>query len=120
MSPFAGWMLIVPSVVPEKYRSFGKGNTPCAGWNNAAVGVGVYGAALPEPGRLPEVGSVGVTLGGLSTELEQPAANSAAAQITPAANSLFMIAPRKSVWASERSHSLVVSERCAELVVLGS
>src|SRR5881628_3861665 len=28
--PLAGWMLSVPSVVPEKYRSLGHGKMPCA------------------------------------------------------------------------------------------
>src|SRR5262245_33161077 len=88
--PLAGWMLMVPSVVPAKYRSFGKGKMPCAGWNRAAVTAGVAGAAVLGPGRLPEAGFVSVTVGGLSTELEQPAATSAPARITTAADSLFM------------------------------
>src|SRR4051812_22547568 len=89
--PFAGWMLRVPSVVPEKYRSFGKGKMPWAGSNNAAVATGVVGVAELLPGRLPLVGLVGVTSGELPAELEQPAAVSAAATIIPAANSLFIV-----------------------------
>src|SRR5262245_42879052 len=88
--PFAGWMLIVPSVVPEKYRSFGNGKMPCAGWNSAAVAAGVGGAVVPGGAPLPVVGSVGLTSGVLPVELEQPAATSTAAEISTAAISLFM------------------------------
>src|SRR5436190_6350544 len=88
MRPFAGWMLMVPSVVPEKYRSFGNGKMPCAGWYSAAVAAGVEAAAPPEGLPLPTVGSVGVTSGGLSTELEQPAVTITARAV--AAISLFM------------------------------
>src|SRR5690349_17701736 len=88
--PLAGWMLIVPSVVPAKYRSKGKGKMPCAGWYNAAFAAGVLGVMVPEPGRLPVAGLVGVTSGGLPDELEQPAAMITAAEINMAAISLFI------------------------------
>src|SRR5262245_37373800 len=117
--PLAGWMLIVPSVVPEKYRSNGKGKMPCAGWYSAAFAAGVVGVMVPEPGRLPVVGSVGVTSGELPDELEQPAATNAAADINTAAISLFIKLLGKSVAESERSHFPRRSERCADLVVLG-
>src|SRR6187549_3470790 len=71
MRPLAGWMLIVPSVVPEKYRSFGSGKMPCAGWKSAAVTAGAGGVLEPPEGLpLPVVGSVGFTSGPLPAELE--------------------------------------------------
>src|SRR5262245_19353033 len=99
MSAFAGWMLIVPSAVPEKYRSFGNGNTPWAGWNITAVAAVVV-AGVPPGTPLPVRGSVAVTSGGFPAELEQPAttiiartavatAGRAAMRLT-AAESLFM------------------------------
>src|SRR6187551_2623022 len=88
MRPFAGWMLMVPSVVPEKYRSFGNGKMPCAGWNSAAVAAGAEAVEPPEGLPLPTVGTVAVTSGGLSTELEQPAVTITARAV--AAISLFM------------------------------
>src|SRR5262245_14807684 len=88
--PFAGWMLMVPSVVPPKYRSLGKGKTPCVGWNNAAVGAAT--TAVPPAGRpLPLVGVVGPTSGELFTELEQPAVTNAPTKIITAADSLFIM-----------------------------
>src|SRR3954463_12020784 len=90
MSPLAGWMFMVPSVVPEKYRSFGKGKMPCAGWNSAAVAAGAGGADAPLGLPLPAVGLVGPTSGELPAELEQPATAIAATNATMAAVSLFM------------------------------
>src|SRR6476659_8498440 len=90
ISPLAGWMFSVPSVVPEKYRSFGQGKMPCAGWNNAAVTAGAGGDVEPFGLPLPAVGSVGPTTGELPTELEQPAIAIAATNTTAAAVSLFM------------------------------
>src|SRR5215217_1619561 len=112
-------MLIVPSVVPEKYRSLGKGKMPCAGWNKAAVAAGV--TAPPPPGlRLPAVGSVGLTSGEFPVELEQPAAVSAATSTTAAADSLFMSSLLGILF--RRFNPVAFprrAERCAELVVLG-
>src|SRR5262245_14258831 len=119
MRPFSCLILMVPSVVPEKYRSNGKGKMPCAGWYSAAVTAGVVGVPVELPGRLPVAGLVGVTSGGLPAELEQPVATSAAARITPAASSLFM---REHLGISVEVRTFAFprrSERCAELVVLG-
>ena len=73
-------------------------------------------AGLP----LPVVGSVGVTSGGLPAELEQPAAKTAAAKITAAANSLFMSSLLGILLrGSERSHSLVVQNDAPNLSYWG-
>src|SRR5688572_6184752 len=73
----------------------------------------------PEPGRLPVVGLVGTTSGGLPAELEQPAAMIAAAKIIAAANSLFITLLGNSVAGSERSHSLVVQNDAPNLSYWG-
>src|SRR5689334_12196865 len=116
--PLAGWMLTVPSVVPPKYRSFGKGKTPCAGWNSAAVGAAVV--PVPPGGRpLPVVGSVGFTSGELLAELEQPAMTNAPTKIITAADSLFIMLLGKLIREGRTVAFPRRAERCAELVVLG-
>src|SRR6185295_1421714 len=116
--PFAGWMLMVPSVVPPKYRSFGNGKTPCVGWNNAAVAAA--GVFPPPGGRpLPEVGLVGPTSGELLAELEQPAVTNAPTKIITAADSLFITLLGNLFGKSERSHSLVVQNDAPALSYWG-
>src|SRR5215469_2322190 len=53
MAAFGGWMLMVPSVEPAKYRSVGYGRTPAEGWNSAVLVEGAAGGVAPPGLPLP-------------------------------------------------------------------